>query len=191
MCAYTYARCLFCTTGKEELVARAIEESGHGRALFPQRMKKFLKKGAWEERLTALLPGYVFVYSDEEQTRFVDFPGAQYIIRILTYGDGNDALIGRDREFADWLWRLEGRVGVMQALQVGERIEIIDGVFKQLRGTITRMDRRRKTVRVDLDTQGAINHIWLSYEIIDRVQAERLPGAAEEQPRKGAAEAND
>ena len=177
MCGYTFARCLFCTTGKEELVARAIKESGHGRALFPQRMKRFRRGDAWTERLTALLPGYVFVYSDEEQAVFSDFPGAQYIIRVLTYGDGGDALIGRDREFADWLWRLHGRVGVMQALQVGERVEIIDGVFKQLRGTITRMDKRRKTVRVQLDTQGAISHIWLSYEIIDRVQAERLPGA--------------
>ena len=69
---------------------------------------------------------------------FSDFPGAQYIIRVLTYGDGGDALIGRDREFADCSGGCNGRVGVMQALQVGERVEIIDGVFKQLRGTITR-----------------------------------------------------
>ena len=177
MTEYKYVRCLFCTTGKEQAVAKAIEAAGRGRALFPQRTKRILKNHVWEEQPCALLPGYVFVYSDEEQAVFSDFPGAQYIIRVLTYGDGGDALIGRDREFADWLWRLHGRVGVMQALPVGERVEIIDGVFKQLRGTITRMDKRRKTVRVQLDTQGAISHIWLSYEIIDRVQAERLPGA--------------
>ena len=180
---YTFARCLFCTTGKEEFVARGIEESGHGRALFPQRMKKFRKGQSWEERLTALLPGDVFVYSDEELVRFAGFPSAQHIIRVLKYGNGGDALVGRDREFADWLWRLEGRVGVMRALQEGDRVEIIDGVFKQLRGRITRMDRRRKTVRVELDTQGAIRHIWLSYEIVDRVDAERLPVAGDEGAR--------
>ena len=71
----------------------------------------------------------------------------------------------------------------MRALQEGDRVEIIDGVFKQLRGRITRMDRRRKTVRVELDTQGAIRHIWLSYEIVDRVDAERLPVAGDEGAR--------
>ena len=184
MCGYTYARCLFCTTGKEEVVVRAIEESGHGQALFPQRMKKILKNGAWIERPTALLPGYVFVYSDEETVNFSGFPGAQHVIRMLTYGDGSNALIGRDREFAYWLWRLHGRVGVMQALQVGDRIEIVDGVFRQLHGTIARMDRRRKTVRVELDTQGAIRYIWLSYEVVDRADDERLPGAEEQTSRE-------
>ena len=77
----------------------------------------------------------------------------------------------------------KGAWGVMRALQEGDRVEIIDGVFKQLRGRITRMDRRRKTVRVELDTQGAIRHIWLSYEIVDRVDAERLPVAGDEGAR--------
>src|SRR5699024_1918378 len=89
---YTFAPSLFCKTGKEEFVARGIEESGHGRALFPQRMKKFRKGQSWEERLTTLLPGYVFVYSDEELVRFTGFPSAQHIIRVLKYGNGGDAL---------------------------------------------------------------------------------------------------
>ena len=136
MCGYTYARCLFCTTGKEEVVVRAIEESGHGQALFPQRMKKILKNGAWIERPTALLPGYVFVYSDEETVNFSGFPGAQHVIRMLTYGDGSNALIGRDREFADWLWRLHGRVVFIQGLIFGVSISIVVVFFRQFHGSI-------------------------------------------------------
>ena len=131
---YKYVRCLFCTTGKEEAVARGIEASGHGRALFPQRDKRFLVGRAWVERPVALLPGYVFVYSDEERAVYRSFGAAQHIIRVLAYGGGDDRLTGRDREFADWLWRLQGRVGVLKALEVGDRIEIVDGAFKQLAG---------------------------------------------------------
>ena len=125
----------------------------------------------------------MFVYSDEEQPDYKGFGGAQHILRTLMYGsDGSTALIGRDREFADWLWRLNGHVGVLKALQVGDRIEIVDGVFKQLRGTITKMDRRRKTVRVDLDTEGLLRHIWLAYEIVDRVEEDTLQPDAKDSP---------
>lgn len=176
MTDYKYVRCLFCATGKEEAVVKAIEAAGRGRALFPQRTKRILKNRVWEERPYALLPGYVFVYSDEERAEYAGFSGAQFIIRTLSYGNGGgNILVGRDREFADWLWRLGGRVGVMKALQVGDRIEIVDGVFKQLRGVITKMDKRRKTVRVDLDAGGVIRRIWLAYEIVDREDADGLP----------------
>ena len=184
---YKYVRCLFCTTGKEEAVARGIEASGHGRALFPQRDKRFLVGRAWVERPVALLPGYVFVYSDEERAVYRSFGAAQHIIRVLAYGGGDDRLTGRDREFADWLWRLQGRVGVLKALEVGDRIEIVDGAFKQLRGRITKMDRRRRTVRVELDTSGAIRQLWLAYEIVDRVDADALRRGMRRDEERGTA----
>lgn len=184
---YKYVRCLFCTTGKEEAVARGIEASGHGRALFPQRDKRFLVGRAWVERPVALLPGYVFVYSDEERAVYRSFGAAQHIIRVLAYGGGDDRLTGRDREFADWLWRLQGRVGVLKALEVGDRIEIVDGAFKQLRGRITKMDRRRRTVRVELDTSGAIRQLWLAYEIVDRVDADVLRRGMRRDEERGTA----
>ena len=91
-----------------------------------------------------------------------------YVIRVLTYGDGSDTLMGRDLEFADWLWSLNGRIEVMQAVQIGDRIEIVDGVFKRLHGTITKMDRRLRTVRVSLETEGTPKQIWLAYEIVEK-----------------------
>lgn len=95
--------------------------------------------------------------------------GEPHVIRVLAYGDGSDVLIGSDLEFADWLWRLNGRIGVMHARQVGDRIENTDGAFKKLRRTVTRMDRRRRTIRVTLKTLGAPKQIWLAYEIAERI----------------------
>lgn len=126
------------------------------------------KNGAWTEVVFPLMLGYVFVYSEGEADRFAGFRSLNHVIRVLTYGDGSDTLMGRDLEFADWLWSLNGRIEVMQAVQIGDRIEIVDEVFKRLHGTITKMDRRRRTVRVSLETEGTPKQIWLAYEIIEK-----------------------
>ena len=165
---YRCVRCLFCNTGKERQVVRLITEKGWGRAIFPQRIKKVLKNGVWTETVCPLMPVYVFVYSDEEEEPFAEFSRLNHVIRVLTYGDGSDVLTGRDLEFAAWIWGLNGRIAVMKAAQIGDRIEIIDGVFKQLHGTITRMDRRRKTIRVSVEMEGTPKQIWLAYEIVEK-----------------------
>ena len=123
----------------------------------------------------------MFVYSSGEDIPHESFLGLQDVIRVLQYGPRMDKLVGRDLEFAHWLWKLNGEVGVMKAVEVGDRVEIVDGAFKQLQGTITKLDRRRKVVRVSLSTDGAIRQIWLAYEIVSSVEELRLPPTAQQQ----------
>ncbi len=165
---YERVRCLFCNTGKEEQVVRLIQEKGWGRAVFARRIKTVQKNGAWTEVMHPLLPGYVFVYSGDDEDRHAEFSGLNHVIRVLTYGDGTEILTGRDLEFAEWLWGLNGKIDVMKAAQVGDRVEIIDGVFKQLHGTVTKMDRRRRIARVSVETEGTPKQIWLAYEIVEK-----------------------
>lgn len=169
MAEYDYVRCLFCKTGKEESIVRLIHEKGWGRAIFPQRIKTVMKNGVWTEVLFPLLPGYVFVYLTLDDQQNEDFRSLPHVIRVLAYDDGSDVLIGRDLEFADWLWQMGGRIGAMRATQVGDRIEITDGAFRKLRGTVTKMDRRRKVIRVSLETIGAPKQIWLAYEVVEKI----------------------
>lgn len=177
---YSFVRCLFCNTGKEMAVVHAIHENGWGRAIFPQRIRTIRKGREQIETLVPLLPGYVFIYSDQVIPRRDELMKLRHVIRVLAYGsDGQDRLVGRDLEFADWLWRLDGRIGIMKALQVGDRIEIVDGVFKELHGTIIRMDKRQKTVCISLETEGTPKQIWLAYEIVEKVDAEESTVGAE------------
>ena len=167
---YRYARCLFCNTGKEEAVVESIHKKGWGRAIFPQRARTRWTRGQCEERLEPLLPGYVFVYSDQEEIPYGQWLGLRHVIRVLHYPEGGETLRGGDLEFARWLWKLQGKVGAMKAIQVGDRIEIADGVFRSLNGVVTRMDRRRKTIRVRLNTEGFIRQIWLSYQVVEKLE---------------------
>lgn len=168
MDGYTYVQCLFCETGKEQRVVEAIHEKRWGRAIFAQRMKVVWREQQWMEEMSPLIPGYVFVYLDREDELYRNYMSISHVIRVLTYGDGCERLSGRDLEFADWLWRVGGGIGVMKAARIGDRIEIIDGIFQELHGTIVKMNRRRKKVCVSLDTPGIPMQIWLSYELVEK-----------------------
>lgn len=168
---YTHVQCLFCETGKEKQVVDTIHRKQWGRAIFAQQVKVVWRSRQWIEETSPLLPGYVFVYLNEENGLYRNDLGISHVIRVLTYGKGCDQLTGRDLEFANWLWRVGGKIGVMKAVQIGDRIEIIDGVFKELRGTIVKMNRRRKKMCVSLDTQDVPMLIWLSYELVEKEEA--------------------
>ena len=168
---YQIARCLFCVTGKEESVVKEVHRKDCGRAIFPKRTSAMRVNGKWADTLRPLLPGYVFVYSGREQADGDELSAITHVIRVLRYDQGQEALTGRDLEFADWIWRQDGRIDAMKALQIGDRIEITDGAFKDLCGRIVKMDRRRKTFLVSLDGAGAVKQLWLTYEVVEKRDA--------------------
>ena len=166
---YENARCLFCETGKEERVVRAIHESGWGRAIFARRMRYIKKNGEWETVGFPLLPSYVFVYAGQEEARNADYQQISHVIRALKYADGAIDLRGNDLSFADWLWRMNGEIGVIQTVQVGDRVEIADGMLRALHGTILHINRRQRKVYVALDTQSITLRTWLAYEQVEKI----------------------
>ena len=175
---YGHVLCLFCKTGKEQSVAHRISENGVGTAIFPQRIAKRYSKErkAYEEIRTALLPGYVFVYLPDEVPP-VNWWTYSGVIRPLGYGDGRrDFLVGSDLAFAQWVWQKEGNISHVKVVQKGDRIEIADGLFSRMRGTITRVDRRKQTCCVALDTDSIIRQVWLPYELVEPVDAPRAVG---------------
>lgn len=187
---YRQVICLFCQTGQEALVAGVINANGWGRALFPQRVRTVIRKGQWSEAEKPLLPGYVFVYNEGQDYDYGSIRRLSGVIKVLTYDDtGTHQLRGEDLKLADWFWRKGGIIGPVEAIQLGDRVEITEGVFKELRGKITRMDRRRKTFCIELDGAGSIRSLWLTYEVVKKLEdesAQRLDGMLEEKASNGA-----
>ena len=103
------------------------------------------------------------------------------VIRPLGYGEGRrDYLAGSDLAFAQWVWQKEGNISHVKVVAAGDRIEIADGLFSRMRGTIIRVDRRKKTCCVALDTSGIIRQVWLPYELVEPVDAPRAVGPQSE-----------
>ena len=171
MDGYLNAYCLFCETGKEKRVVHAIHENKWGQAIFAQRVRFIRKNKEWRKVETPLLPGYVFLYTDWKDAPKVDYQSIPHIIRVLTYENGIDRLTGNDLRFADWLWRINGRIDVVKAVQVGDRLEIADRTFKDLHGKIIHVNKRQKKVFVSLNTQSVPVHTWLAYEKVEKTLA--------------------
>ena len=175
MDGYLSVRCLFCETGKEKRVVDAIHKEQLGHAIFAQRVKIVrINREEYKEELSPLLPGYVFVYADQEDVSAASYHKVPHVVRVLSYENGADELVGRDLEFANWLWRQSGRIGVMKAVQIGDRVEIVDEAFKGLQGKIIRMNRGRKNICVTLDTKTTPMKILLSYRVIEKQTEESL-----------------
>lgn len=181
---YDCVLCLFCLSGQERDVAASVNRLGCGRALFPRKTKCYRGRNEWRREEAPILPGYVFVYLREDETeRVYSLKEIPQVIRVLHYG-AKEAwrLNGSDLTFADWVWHQNGTVGAMDAVQIGDFIQIVDTELKHLRGRVARMDRRKKTVMLELDGAGIINHVWLPYQVIQKIDApppadERADGA--------------
>ena len=79
----TNVYCLFCQTKKASEVAYILENRRLVRAFSPQIVKRQRVQGQNEDRVYDLLPGYVFVYANEELNTTQYFSGISGIIRRL------------------------------------------------------------------------------------------------------------
>ena len=167
MAEYEQVRCIFCTTGYERQLAQAIERERKGKAIFPTRIKRVrIARGLWHEERVPLMPGYVFVYSDQNLS-YRQVASLPHVIRVLRYKDEPEGwLRGSDRAFADQLWACGGVIKVLRAVREGSRVTIIDGVFKALNGRVMAMDKRKQAAKIELEVAGNISHVWLSFEYL-------------------------
>ena len=193
-----YRGCLFCKSGKEEEVVQRFEMALPGsKAIFPTRTRIRRKGDVVTEETVALLPGYVFFEVDAQsepaqgsdridgaqaqppekdpiEATLQDLVRADSILRLLRYSDGRWQLIGSDDQFAKMLFDAGGNIGVSQAFfDRGNRIRILNGFLKDYEGSISRVNRKRRTAEVRVDLQGKKVSMWLGYELIEAVEGEK------------------
>ncbi len=160
------ARCLFCQTGFENSVVEYVQDYMGLYAFIPKKIKRIKKHGVWTEEEHILFKSYVFVYSDDsvDDTVFFRIPR---VIKLLGYnGGGSHALIGGDRAFADALMNQSGVFGTLKAVEVGGRVEVIDGLLKDMSGKVLRVDKRKQMAEIEFDIMGETRSVWLSYEVL-------------------------
>ena len=181
--------CLFCRTGKEQVVVQQFQKSfPGGKAIAPTKSRyRRTKDDAIEERET-LLPGYVFFEVDdsdaqkEQGSQFpvgegaVDylehelrvFSRSDDVLRLLKYTNGDWRLHGADDMFAGMIFKTDGNIGLSRAyFDEGDRIRISSGFLKDYEGSIARVNRKTRAVEVSVDFHEKNVRIWLGYELIN------------------------
>jgi len=165
------AYCLMCRTGQElhvvKLVRRYAPELD---ALAPVRILPEKVAGQWRNREKALLPGYIFLYTD------LDFhPNirrmSRHFFKYLSYELGSRQLHGNDLAYAEWLYRQHGEIQPSRILATGDRIRVLEGPLTDTFGTIVRLDKHKRRVWVNFDFDGQTRTICLGAQFIDALDA--------------------
>lgn len=158
--------CVFCITGKEQLVADRIESACPGvRAVTMRQVKYRTCKKVKTREESIVLPSYVFFRASVSAQPVLQFP-RQNLIRVLTTDDGRWQLAGEDRRFVQWLFQYDGLLGFSQAYREGARIRIVSGPLKDMEGKIARVDKRGCSGQVILSFYGRDIPVWLGFELI-------------------------
>ena len=167
-----YAYCLFCRTQRCSRIAQLLEIRGADRAFSPKILSKQRKQGQNYDRERDLLPGYVFIFSEERLVNYDMFAGIDGVIRRVGRTETGYELEGPDREFAFGLLEKDGKVGALKMVKVGETVRLEDALFDGSEGVVTKIDYRKERARVDFKFEGNDCHAWIAVDGIRPKKAE-------------------
>lgn len=159
-----YVYCMFCETQRCKVIAKLMEIRGALRSFSPQIVRRQRKKGQNTEKCFDLLPGYVFVFSEERMVDYTQFFGMDGVIRRVGKQETGYELVGSDLDFAMKLFEKDGLVGSMKTCRVGDSVTLEDPLFNGCHGKITRIDWRKQRARVDFVFDNMACHTWIAVD---------------------------
>ncbi len=156
--------CLYCEAGKSHYVAAALMAMLQCQAIIPKQIQHTWKKGQMINRVHNLLPGYLFLYSDDPLAIFV-CQTTQGVVRCLRNGEGQYELHGKDEEFALFMLEKKGVIGKTLVTEKNGILEISPNSFRGLDVKITRVDRRNTRMQIEIRFLRQTIRTWIEYEI--------------------------
>ena len=159
--------CVFCQTQRCGAIASWLSKTHMGQAVSPKVTMRERKEGVNRDVLRDLLPGYVFLFSEEGIRDFSPLHQVHGLIRILGSSENGMELRGTDAEFA---LRLLGRDGVVDGVKVfrtGDRVRLADPLFSACEGRIAKVDHRKRRAKIDYVFNGMSCSTWAAMDEID------------------------
>ena len=147
------------TKVKEKLEQRAVSmgmQDNIFRVIIPETTEVEVKDGVKKEKVKKMFPGYVLVemiMSDEAWYIVRNTPGVTGFIGSSGKGAKPTPLLPQE---IDRILRNMGmsRVDVDQELQVGTKVQIVDGPFNGMEGKIDSIDQENSRLNVLIDLFG-------------------------------------
>lgn len=164
--------CLFCKTNQDDKVVSFLEKKGYT-AISPKAERWMTGE---KKTVIKMLPGYVF-FESTTQPAWTSVIAEPAVLKVLQYDDGNRALKGDDLAFWCWLKQYDGFIRMSNAIQVGTKIEFVDGPLRDMTGSITAVNKKRRQVQVSTGNGALItSRIWCSINIIRPVTIDNGKG---------------
>ncbi len=183
-----YVYCLFCQTQKCRSIAAELERRGIPRAFSPRILNHRRVRGRNIDQWNDLLPGYIFLFSEEELPGSGFLQGVTGVIRRIGETENGYVLTGTDRDFAMGLLRRDGLVGQVTVHREGDIVTVDEPLFEGTLARITQMDHRKQRARLEYMFAGVTCHTWIACDMISRAASPReekdapFPAESSQQP---------
>ncbi len=162
-----FVRCLMVETGQERTVLQLLRARGLGRGMCPQRTRILKIRGVWRQDQVRLIPGYVFVFSEEE------IPIRMYyrmerLLKVLRYDrEPEGYLRGADLKLAEALAGLDGKLGLLDAREEKDGfIRVTDPRLAALGGEVLSVTRQKRLARVRISLLGEPRVLPMNYRLV-------------------------
>ena len=166
--------CVFGKTQRCEEIAKRLEQKLPCRAIYPRRIQHTWSKGKMVDLEHILLPGYVFVYVQDEtelDTGYLrHFDG---VLKVLSYDDDSCELKGQDAEFARMILENDGVLGKLPVYEEGQWLQIKEGPLKGVESQILKVNRRNHRMLIEIPFADTKVKTWVEYERTARVTGDQ------------------
>ena len=167
-----YHYCLFCLTHRTEIIKQLIECQYGLRVISPRVVQLHWEHGEKVEKEYRYLPGYLFVYSENELERFAEFRQIDGVVKQLGDLDAKFQLSGTDLQFSELLLQSGGLIGAQKVYCEGERIQLCEGLMTGMSGRITKVDRQYKRMQITFMFDSIERKVWTGYDIVAKLEEE-------------------
>ena len=148
------AYCVMCRTGSEQLAVQSINQSySDVSAIAPLKTIPEKRQGQWQSRDQILLPGYIFIYAAGELPHDLR-QRSNNLYKVLQYERGIRALTGSDADYAQWVYKHQGKIEQSTVLTEGGQIKVVSGPLLDFEGRITKLDKHKRRAWVEFDFDG-------------------------------------
>ena len=142
------------------------------RAISPKTVQHTWSKGKMVDVVRDLLPGYVFLYREDQKIDISALHQVSGVIRCLCDTAGQCELWGADEAFAMLLLRKEGVIGKTQVYQVGQRIVLCEGAYEGTQANILKVNHRNMRMQIEVPFANRSIKTWVEYEIVKKLDPE-------------------
>ncbi len=141
--------CLFCQTQRAKRIAELLKNRGWGQAFTPMIICRHRVQGKLLDKPYDLLPGYVFLFTEEPVMDFSDFRKINGVGHLLGRREEQFEITGSDREFALSLLKVNGLVNPMTLVHEGGKVKLLNPLFEYSHGVITEIEYKKQRAKVE------------------------------------------
>jgi len=154
--------CLFCQTQRARRIAELLEAWEIGRAFTPRVICRHRVQGKTMDKPYDLLPGYVFLFSEEPVSDFSELRKIDGVGHQVGRREDEYELSGSDRAFAMGLLEVDGTVNPMKLVHEGGNVRLMDPLFEHNQGRITDIEYKKQRARVEFTFDGERWITWVA-----------------------------